>query len=51
MKIKYVSVILLGFICIVFVPQVISGQGAEKPKYKADVPEGLMTPDKVQTEF
>ncbi|HIF93691.1 MAG TPA: DUF1254 domain-containing protein [Myxococcales bacterium] len=26
-------------------------QAADSPKYKADVPQGLMTPDKVQTEF
>ena len=32
-------------------PSFASAQEAQQPKYSADVPEFLLTPDKVETEF
>ena len=49
MKTKRLTLMLL--VSAALMSGILSSASAAEPKYKADVPKGLLTPDKVQTEF
>ena len=51
MKVKLCIYEALILIVILFIISTASAQEVPKPKYSADVPEFLLTPDKVETEF